>query len=131
MIPRTRRLLLLALPAAVVALIVAAWLLWPHTAITCENAAKIQVGMTRAEVEALLGEPTRGETPGRVVDFPRDFFAPPGGTNRWRSDTAVSVVSPDATCRIMRRVTRNIMRQVRVASCYRRPLSSYYYPISF
>jgi outer membrane protein assembly factor BamE (lipoprotein component of BamABCDE complex) len=57
---RTRRLLLIALPA--VAVVVAAWLRWPRTAITRENAAKVKEGMTRAEVEAILGGPARNET---------------------------------------------------------------------
>ena len=63
---RTRRLLLLALPA-LVALTGGGWLFWPRTAITRENAAKIQVGMTLAEVEAILGGPARDEAPKRQV----------------------------------------------------------------
>jgi hypothetical protein len=43
------------------------WLLWPRTAITRENAAKIQVGMTMAEVEAILGGPARDEMTGPCV----------------------------------------------------------------
>ena len=55
MLKRLRRLLLLALPAALVAVLLAAWLLWARTAITRENAERIRVGMTLAEVEAILG----------------------------------------------------------------------------
>jgi hypothetical protein len=40
-----------------------AWLLWPRTMITAENAAKIQPGMTVAEVEEILGGPARNEAP--------------------------------------------------------------------
>jgi hypothetical protein len=57
----TRRLLLLGLPAGFVAVLVCAWPLWPRSAITRENAARIQKGMTLAQVEQLLGGPARNE----------------------------------------------------------------------
>ena len=57
---RTRRLLLFGLPAGL-ALLIVAWLVWPRTAITRENAAKIQTGMTLAQVEQLLDGPARNE----------------------------------------------------------------------
>jgi hypothetical protein len=63
MTKRKHRLLLLSLPA-LVALTVGAWLLWPRSAITRENAEKIQSGMTPAEVEAILGGPPRDESRG-------------------------------------------------------------------
>jgi hypothetical protein len=59
---RTGRVLLFGLPAAAMVLLAAGWLLWPRTAITRENVAKIQQGMTRAEVEAILGGPPRNES---------------------------------------------------------------------
>jgi hypothetical protein len=96
----TRRRLLLALPVALAVLLACAWLVWPRTAITRENAEKIQVGMTIAEVEALLGGPARTENTGPVV---LDIEAPgaseamgqPDGSERadcvrlrrWASDT--------------------------------------------
>jgi hypothetical protein len=67
MTPRRPRLLLFAVSAGLVALAVGAWLFWPRTAITRENAAKIQPGMTLAEVEAILGGPAREETTGQVT----------------------------------------------------------------
>jgi hypothetical protein len=63
---RTRRLLLFGLPAGLMVTLVAAWLLWPRTAITRENAARIQPGMTLAEVEAILGGAARSDTTGPV-----------------------------------------------------------------
>jgi hypothetical protein len=58
-----RRLLFLAL--AMIAVVVAAALtiasLGPRSAITAENAAKIEKGMTLAQVEELLGGPARNE----------------------------------------------------------------------
>jgi SmpA / OmlA family len=58
-----RRLLLLALPVALVLLGVSGWALWPRpSAITRENFKKIEPGMTLAEVEAILGGPARSET---------------------------------------------------------------------
>jgi hypothetical protein len=121
---RTRRLLLFALPAGVAVAIVAAWLLLSRTAITPENAVKIQVGMTVAEVEAILGGPARDESTGPLVsDGPGDlgYRAPeqaivlvpdgglvsvPGGWHvvpsppQWVSDCAVIVVSLDAGGRV-------------------------------
>jgi hypothetical protein len=61
-----RRRQLFGLSAALVAVALAVWLLGPRTAITAENAEKIQVGMTRAEVEALLGGPARDEAGGAL-----------------------------------------------------------------
>jgi hypothetical protein len=65
MMRRSRRLQLFGLAAGPVVPLVAAGLVWPRTAITRANAAKIQLGMTLAEVEAILGGPPRDETGGR------------------------------------------------------------------
>jgi hypothetical protein len=62
-----RRLLLCGLPATAVVVALVLWLLWPRTAITPENAAKIRAGMTLAEVEAILGGPPRTEATGRLA----------------------------------------------------------------
>jgi hypothetical protein len=65
---RRRRFLFLALPVVLVLLGVGAWVLWPKpqvTAITRDNAERIQPGMTLAEVEAILEGPARDETGGR------------------------------------------------------------------
>jgi hypothetical protein len=40
----------------------ALYLLWPRSAINRENFEKVQVGMTLAEVEAILGGPERDES---------------------------------------------------------------------
>ena len=40
----------------------AVWLLWPQPVIDEESIAKVELGMTRAEVLALLGRP-RNESP--------------------------------------------------------------------
>jgi hypothetical protein len=58
--PSRRRLLLLAV-VGVAALALGGWLLWPRTAITRDNAERIQVGMNLAEVEAILGGPARDQ----------------------------------------------------------------------
>jgi len=41
--------------------------LWPPTAITPENAAKIEKGMTLTDVETILGGPARDESAGAVI----------------------------------------------------------------
>ncbi len=43
------------------------WVLWPRTAITLENYERVHDGMTRAEVETILGGPPRDETDGRIT----------------------------------------------------------------
>ena len=63
----TRRRLLL--PSLLACLATLAVVLWPRTAITPENAAKIQAGMTLTEVEALLGGPARDEGMGVAEDL--------------------------------------------------------------
>jgi len=57
-------LLLGSAAVVVVGLAIGVWTLWPRTAITEENAAKLRPGMTLAEVEAILGGPARIETTG-------------------------------------------------------------------
>lgn len=66
--PNPRRFLFLSLAAVMVKLTVA-WVVWPRSAITRENVARIQRGMTRIEVEAILGGPARHDSTGptRVV----------------------------------------------------------------
>jgi hypothetical protein len=64
--PRPRRILFIALGFVTAMLLAGAfvWAFLPRMAITRENAAKIQEGMTLVEVEALLGGPERIETTG-------------------------------------------------------------------
>src|SRR5262245_11545526 len=64
---RRRRMVVVGLLAALGALGLTLWLLWPRTAITLENAARIESGMTRAQVEAILGGPARDEAGGPLV----------------------------------------------------------------
>src|ERR1700722_14790543 len=61
-----RRLLVFGFLVVLVMLGVGGVVLWaqPRTAITRENAAKIQVGMALTEVEAILGGPARDESSG-------------------------------------------------------------------
>jgi hypothetical protein len=103
-----RRLLLLALPVALVLLGVGALVLWPRTSITRENAEKIEEGMTLAEVEALLGGPARNES-GLPDNFINDAFVnvdacgtPPFAERRWASPGYVVIVSFDGSGRVTR-----------------------------
>jgi hypothetical protein len=61
--PSRRRALVLAVIGAALALAGGVWLLWPepHPSINRGSAAKIQAGMTPAEVEAILGGPPRDD----------------------------------------------------------------------
>jgi hypothetical protein len=95
--PLRRRLLLLALPTAFVALVVGVWLLWPHPSVITEaKFAKIQPGMTLEEVEAILGGPGRDESNGRAAPmFISSNVAPwmvYPSTNWISDDAAISVV---------------------------------------
>lgn len=81
--PRKRYCLFLCMAAVVSVLAFAAWTFAPRrsSAITRDNAAKIQPGMTLEEVDAILGGPERDEAGeaffadwSAVVSFPQ----PPG-----------------------------------------------------
>jgi hypothetical protein len=58
------RILFLSIGTVVAGIIVTAWLLWPPTVITAENAGRIGIGMTLAEVESALGGAPRDESSG-------------------------------------------------------------------
>ena len=62
----TRRRILLGVPIVVAAFLIGLWLLWPRTAITADNAAKIKNGMTLEQVVAILGGPERDESTGPI-----------------------------------------------------------------
>lgn len=96
---KRRRVLVLVAVAVTVALLGASgvWLIWPRTAITRQNAAKIQAGMTRTEVEAILGRtplprPTDRKIWHRTPDGAEMF----GGDYWWEGDLAVIVEFDDA-----------------------------------
>ncbi len=67
---RPRRLLLLAVVAVAMTLAGGVWLLWPRSAITWENYERIHNGMTRGEVETILGWPAHDESNGRIGTGP-------------------------------------------------------------
>jgi hypothetical protein len=62
-----RHLLLFALSVGVVLVLAIAWGLWPRTAITAENATKIQPGMTFFAVECTLSGPPRDDSTGAIA----------------------------------------------------------------
>jgi hypothetical protein len=97
--PARRRLLLVAVVSTAVVLVVGltAWLLWPRTAITRENAARIQVGMTVAEVEEILGGPARDETPKRPLVVKIQNVHP---DREWNSDQVSIWLHLDAEGRV-------------------------------
>jgi hypothetical protein len=73
MTKRTRALIWIPLAAVVaVAVYAAVWLLQPISPINPHNAAKILTGMTRAEVEAVLGGPSREESTGPLAALETD-----------------------------------------------------------
>jgi hypothetical protein len=100
---RTRRLLLLILPAGLVALAIAIWVLWPRTAINRENFEKIHRGMAVAEVEAILGGPPGDYGSGSEAPY-NDLFIPSGNRliagEEWIGPEAVITVAFDQTGRV-------------------------------
>jgi hypothetical protein len=102
-----RRLLVFGLLATLIGLGVGGWLLWPKsTAITRESAAKIQKGMTLAEVEAILGGPARDDTTGLIENDFDDkswnvrfgVFKPCNDYQTWESDFVFIWVGFDENC---------------------------------
>lgn len=105
------RKLLFASLATLVVLGLGVWLLWPGTAITRENAAKITEGMRLAEVEAILGGPARDDTTGPVLTesgygantlWLEDVCLPFGDQRHhiWKSDCVLVLVSVEADGRV-------------------------------
>jgi len=99
-----RRLVLFALPVALMLLGVVGWVLWyPPPGITLENAERIHQGMTLAEVEALLGGPAGDyRTPGATkFAFAYHFLSDPDGeVMEWNGDEGTAMVSFDADSRV-------------------------------
>lgn len=61
-----------------------AWLLWPESAVTPENALRIQPGMALTEVEEILGGPALADRWGPA-------FGPLAGGDEWREWRTLSV----------------------------------------
>ena len=112
----SRRRWLLCLVFAGIGTGIGTWWFWPRTAITVGNFAKIQKGATLAEVETILGGPSRNEgdlaikpdlpdnTPVNEVVEAEQFFAetypPPPGASVWRSHKALGRVYFDEKGRV-------------------------------
>ena len=96
---RRNRLVVLALPVALVLLAAGAWLIWPTpSAISLEHAAEIRAGMTVAQVEAILGGPPRDEAP-QSAEM-RRIFQSVRPDLEWSSDQVSVWVYLDADGRV-------------------------------
>ena len=96
-----RRTLLVMLAGLAVVIAAGVVVLWPRPAserITRENYDRIRAGMTRAEIETILGPPGDYTTaPTEGVRVASSTFSAPGSEiayleSRWLSDTAQAVV---------------------------------------
>ncbi len=108
--PSRRGLLCIAvLAGAAVVLAAGAWLCWPpRSAITAANAAKIHEGMTRDEVEAILGGPPRFDATGKVsysLEGIPDVRPIHRAMREWVSDEVLVMVWIGADGRVQRCVT--------------------------
>jgi hypothetical protein len=102
------RLLLVGLPAALLLLGASACMIWSRTsAINTDNAAKIEDGMTLAEVEDLLGGPARNESdlPDNFIRDAFDNSARPSKDKRWASPGLIVFVDVDDDGRVVRHST--------------------------
>jgi hypothetical protein len=110
-----RRIQLFALPVVVAAgFVVGAWLFWPRTAITWENAHKVTPGMALEEVEGILGGPARNDTTGMVSYCLTGIEGfDPGATrpSEWISDEVLVMVYLDANQRVQRCVPVAVRRE--------------------
>jgi hypothetical protein len=112
-VTRRRRLLLSGVLASIFILGIAPWLLWPCTAITRANAAKIKEGMTLAEVEAVLAGPCRDDSSGPLCADGPDWEADDleaswyqnlklmDGRLVWGSDNVIIVIRLDDDERVL------------------------------
>ena len=125
---KRRRLMLSAIPFMLVMIGVtgiATYLMQPRTAITRANAAKIQPGMTLAEVEAILDGPARNDATGRVSycltgikGFDPNVPRPP----EWLSEEVLVMVYLDANHRVQRCVPVDVRREDSLVEIIRRRL---------
>jgi hypothetical protein len=123
-----RRLMLSAIPVMLVMIGgggIATYLMQPRTVITRENAAKIQPGMTLAEVEATFGGPARNEATERVSycltgikGFDPSVPRPP----EWVSEEVLVMVYLDANHRVQRCVPVDVRREDSLVEIIRRRL---------
>ena len=93
---RRRRLTWTALAVAgFVAVVLGAWAI-PRSGVTEANYLRINEGITREEVEAILGDPSAGRASSRkIIISPRPGL-PPGGTEtRWRDNSEIIFVQFD------------------------------------
>ncbi len=112
----SRRLLMFAVLVVLVLLGVSAWALWPHeqSAITRANVEKIQVGMSLAEVQTILGGPPRLEASlERRFGWNLDVQQPPAGaeitvaTHTWVGQHAKVEVGVNGDGRVISLATRH------------------------
>jgi hypothetical protein len=108
-----RRLLLITMVTTLVVLGAGIWLLWPRpSAISPENRAKIEKGMTLADVEEILGGSARNES-NMPDNFINDAFvnsdsmkmgpgAMPFYDKRWAISGYVIIVDFDDSGRVIR-----------------------------
>jgi hypothetical protein len=103
----SRRHWLYLLLAAIMAVVAAGgWVYWLEVrpGITRQNAARIQDGMTIAEVEALLGGPAGDyQTPGRPHTTYMYHYAHPVGSveKKWIGDEGLAIVAFDSEGRVV------------------------------
>jgi hypothetical protein len=99
LVAMTRKRLLVVL-AALVAIVVAGTVAvpWPRPRVTSESFARVQVGMSRAEVERLVGPPGDYTTgPMGVVIFDHTSMWPADTTLVWwRGDGGIGSIAFDA-----------------------------------
>jgi hypothetical protein len=100
---RRRKLIVAAALAMLTLVVVGAFALWPQSSrITGENFDHIRKGMTRAEVEAILGPP--GDYTTGPVNYdaspPLYFLSPAGSVAFWNSDMAYAHVLFDASDKV-------------------------------
>jgi hypothetical protein len=99
---KRRRFLFVALLIVMVVLSLGVCLLPPRTAITRDNAERIRLGMTLADVEEILGGPERDETTGPTErdpnfdgpEFNQEYLAgkPDPSMYAWQADRVAILV---------------------------------------
>src|ERR1700738_701338 len=112
----TRRRLILSATLLMTSALIALRVIWPETPISRVNAARIPSGLSRDDVEALLGGPARDDSTDVLIPDYHDPVVipntriPPWAPLEWRSDEVIIRVTFDLDDHVLKSTSWNVRR---------------------